>query len=223
MSREFFTYSNLFSTIYDEQEPVGLLGRGTHYSILSCPIPIIEDEKYHLHKHDFAIIWDEDHDKRIIPVLEKIYTLGLMDSILVIGERKAGLTIIVNNQVNAKSEISNSISEIEALVETLIGDFWNVEIYSLKEILSNSNISGMLINDTHSKIKTYIENIFNLWGLGSNDYDITSFKYRLSTVNQETHKKSVEDDTSTKKPSGKKFNFSSSTKKPSKISFGTNK
>jgi predicted nucleic acid-binding protein len=54
------TYSPYFKTLYDQPEPIGRLGRGTHYSVLRC----LGLSGF----HDFAIIWDEDHDKRVIAV-----------------------------------------------------------------------------------------------------------------------------------------------------------
>ena len=76
------TYSPFFQTLYDEQAPVGHLGRGTHYSVLRAAVfhdelgEILPENRYkgpHAKFHDFAVIWDEDHDKRVIEVIEQIY------------------------------------------------------------------------------------------------------------------------------------------------------
>lgn len=76
-------YSALLACLYDEPEPVGHLGRGTHYSIFRTaewrdvvldPLPVPQI-------HDFAIIWDEDHDTRVIEAVEAIYMTGLLSPI----------------------------------------------------------------------------------------------------------------------------------------------
>jgi hypothetical protein len=75
-------YSEFFQTLYDEQGPTIGLGRGTHYSVLRAvvfhdetgePLP---DARF----TDFAIIWDEDHDTRVIDPIEDIYCRGLLPS-----------------------------------------------------------------------------------------------------------------------------------------------
>ena len=62
-------YSPFFSTLHDEDGPVGHLGGGTHYSVLRAvlwePEPAF---------HDFAVVWDEDHDLRVVWVLEQMLT-----------------------------------------------------------------------------------------------------------------------------------------------------
>src|SRR5688572_1906398 len=76
-------YSKLFACLYDEPAPVGNLGRGTHYSVMRSvewldvvrrPLPLPEI-------HDFAVIWDEDHDSRVIEAVERIYMAGLLSPI----------------------------------------------------------------------------------------------------------------------------------------------
>ena len=89
-------YSSLFTTIYDQPEPVGRIGRGTHYSILRSVewLDVMRQPLKVPQIHDFAIIWDEDHDVRLIDVLERLYLTGLLAPIQFIGERKAMLTVI---------------------------------------------------------------------------------------------------------------------------------
>src|SRR5262245_36988079 len=81
------TYSDFFKTLHDERSPTGYLGRGTHCSILRAvvfhdehetPLPSGEFT-------DFAVIWDEDHDVRVIESIEKIYRLGLLPCFLMLG------------------------------------------------------------------------------------------------------------------------------------------
>ena len=68
-------YSAFFETLHDERTPTGKLGRGTHYSVLRAVVfsdsmgkPLTAAQFA-----DFAIIWDEDHDERVIEPIEKFY------------------------------------------------------------------------------------------------------------------------------------------------------
>ena len=58
-------YSPFFHTVYDQSEPVGVLGQGTHYSVLRF-VEVVADNPSHTMFCDFAVIWDEDHDTRIV-------------------------------------------------------------------------------------------------------------------------------------------------------------
>jgi hypothetical protein len=89
-------YSTFFKTLHDETSPTGHLGRGTHYSVLRAmvfhdsmgrPLP-------DAHVADFAVIWDEDHDARVIEPIEEIFCRGLLSSFVMFGERKGVFTAI---------------------------------------------------------------------------------------------------------------------------------
>jgi hypothetical protein len=73
----------------DETQPVGHLGRGTHYSVLR--VPIWHDEGLNplpqVALLDFAIICDEDHDERVMGAIEALYFRGLLAPVRFIGER----------------------------------------------------------------------------------------------------------------------------------------
>ena len=66
--------------LYEENEPVGMLGCGTHYSVYRAVVwhdesgRPLRDSKL----HDFAIIWDEDHDERVLEVVERVYFNGML-------------------------------------------------------------------------------------------------------------------------------------------------
>src|SRR3984893_6026972 len=96
------TYSDFFKTLHDETSPTGYLGRGTHYSVLRAVVfhdpmgkPLPEGQFA-----DFAVIWDEDHDTRVIEPIEEIYRRGLLSSFLMFGEHKGLFTAILSNEVD---------------------------------------------------------------------------------------------------------------------------
>jgi len=94
------TYSDFFKTLHDETGPTGYLGRGTHYSVLRAVVfhdhmgkPLAEGQFA-----DFAVIWDEDHDARVMEPIEQIYGRGLLSSFLMFGERQGSFTVILSNK-----------------------------------------------------------------------------------------------------------------------------
>lgn len=160
-------YSPLFHTLYDEQEPVGKLGRGAHYSILGAvqwvdkrkkllPIPGIQR---------FAVIWDEDHDERVIDVAERAYMRGIFAPILYISERKAFLTAVVDKEFYEiiQGDWASYNMAWEEICTNVRGDQFNFEL-----LVVESSVGIIMDND--EKVSTYLKNIDNLWNLGFNPY-----------------------------------------------------
>jgi hypothetical protein len=168
------TYSTLFSCLYDEAAPIGHLGRGTHYSIFRSVewldvvrLPLLKPEI-----HDFAVIWDEDHDRRIIRVVEQIYLAGLLSPIQFIGERKGCLTIIVAAKFfwGSEEECERYVKEIAQLIhQTLPDDPWTTEVGSFDRqpgSPTQTELKSLIATDEHRAI-TYVRNIDSLWSLGT--------------------------------------------------------
>lgn len=174
-------YSNLFHTVYDEKQPVGNLGRGTHYSILSAPqwLNIYQELLPKVWIQKFGIIWDEDHDNRVIEVIEKAYSEMIFYPVLFIGERKAMLTIIVN--VTFFEFLQNNQKFMKSFIDKWVhicsnvggGDVWSFNISagfeksfeSVDEFYRFSHGSP-IIHDISEKVSTYLRNINNIWSLG---------------------------------------------------------
>ena len=165
------TYSPFFQTLYDEQEPVGTLGRGTHYSILRAIVfhdedgKIIPCDRYRNAKsnyHDFAIIWDEDHDTRVINVIEKIYQEGLLPCFSIFGERKAGFSaLFCSERDDIPLHIKVSVQQrCEETISNIYNDVWHVQLGTLMR-------SQGIINANDEDIVLYLKNINMLWKLGS--------------------------------------------------------
>jgi hypothetical protein len=143
-------YSHFFKTLHDETSPTGYLGRGTHYSVLRAVVfhdpmgsPLPEG-----HFTDFAVIWDGDHDTRVMEPIEEIYRRGMLSSFLMFGESKGSFTAILSE-------------EVELSVETISFDpvfLTNVREFDLSErsanCLKNDNIVyvGDLVQKTDGEI-----------------------------------------------------------------------
>lgn len=162
-------YSKLFNTLYDETGPVGLLGRGTHYSVLSAA-QWADNRRKMLHIPEIqrvAIIWDEDHDTRIIQVIEAAYMRGIFAPVLYIGERKAFLTVVVNDEFYdiIQNDWASYCMAWQDISGETHGDFWNLQLVKVSEA------ANVMIADDNVKVATYLKNIDNLWGLGCRVYD----------------------------------------------------
>lgn len=171
-------YSKLFSCLYDEAGPVGSLGRGTHYSVFRA-VEWLDVTRRPLtlpQIHDFAVIWDEDHDERVIDAIERIYMAGLLSPIQFIGERKGSLTAIVAARFYFSGSEADSKayrSAIEAITRDL-PDSWPAEIGCFDRAPGNphQNFYEGIINDTDYRVALYLANIDSLWRLGTRDYGL---------------------------------------------------
>jgi len=169
-------YSNVLHCLYDEPKETGSIGRGSHYSVFRAPewFDVTGQPVKQALQHDFAVIWDEDHDTRIIPVIEKLYFEGLLFTVQLIGERKGGITVIVA----AKFWWANSVEQrdtFKAKFENIAGDvpedYWATDF----GMFDKNMVDGMphqtdlagIIQDNSQKVDTYIRNINNLWTIGS--------------------------------------------------------
>ena len=160
-------YSPLFHTLYDEQDPVGKLGRGTHYSILGV-VQWVDKQKKVLARpgiQRFAVIWDEDHDERVIDVAERAYMRGIFAPVLYISERKAFLTVVVDKEFYEiiQGDLVSYNMAWEEICTDVRGDRFNFQLHVM-----GSNVD--IIMDSDEKVSTYLKNIDNLWNLGLNLY-----------------------------------------------------
>jgi hypothetical protein len=160
-------YSEFFQTLHDEQSPTGTLGRGTHYSILRAVVFQDADGKTLSEGQfcDFAVIWDEDHDIRILEVIENIYFAGLLSRFLIFGEEKGVLTAIFAGGRKDETQhnwLSKRLNDITADVDN---DSWPA---LPMELGSRDN---KIISAKPEKIKLYLDNLIMLWELGLKSAD----------------------------------------------------
>ena len=152
-------YSPYFHVLYDQPEPIGNIGRGTHYSVLRvpcwhgldlCPLPRGKVQ-------DFAVIWDEDHDCRVMEVIERIYFAGLLSPIVFVGERKGALSIIASPGPVGLAALAK---KFEPFMDLHSGDSWALDITTWDD-------PGSIIGDYDKRTETYLSGIVALWNLGS--------------------------------------------------------
>lgn len=161
------TYSPFFQTLYDEQEPVGHLGRGTHYSVLRAivfhdnlgkPLPETHYKGPDAKFHDFAVIWDEDHDIRVIEAIQKMYAAGVLPFFSIIGERKAMLTALAASESDMLRSYASL--QVEQICSNIYNDYWTTEVGVF------TRPSGIISANPQDEV-LYLANINMLWQLGS--------------------------------------------------------
>ena len=183
-------YSSLFACLHDEPAPVGYLGRGTHYSVFRSVewLDVVRAPLRLPQIHDFAVIWDEDHDTRVIEVLEGIYMAGLLSPIQFIGERKGTLTVIVAakfyyaDREASLDEYIRRLNDISA--NTSNRDSWPAEVGMFDRSPGSphqTEVRGLISADEH-RVIIYLRNIDSLWSLGTKDYVSKSLMADLCTT-----------------------------------------
>ena len=158
------SYSPFFQTLHDELRPVGTLGRGTHYSVLR--VPIWQDEWGNPLSHgallDFSVIWDEDHDERVIEAISELYFRGLLAPVRFIGERKGSLTLLLDAKTldrwdgAALKSYGYAVGEVSQGLE----DAWTATVDA---VLGHDH---SIIHAPHESVSVYLQNIQMLWQLG---------------------------------------------------------
>jgi hypothetical protein len=158
------SYSTFFQTLHDEKCPVGKLGKGTHYSILRVPIwqdtllsPLTQALMI-----DFAVIWDVDHDTRVIEVIEAIYLQGLMAPIRFIGERKGCLSVLVSDDFGfaLSAEQRKDYREQIDNIGRSLRDPWTTAVHAV------SSAGHSIIDAPMDHVELYLDFIHLLWNLG---------------------------------------------------------
>ncbi len=156
------SYSPFLQTLHDEQSPTGHLGNGTHASILRAVVfhdptlvPLSSGATA-----DFAIIWDQDHDTRVIQAVESIYRAGFLGSILMIGERQGTLNAVVSERVQDPALLTLLEDKLGAIAQKMEGDPWSSSVRKL------DSLEHEIIKDQNEKVSLYLANLNMLWQLG---------------------------------------------------------
>ena len=166
-------YSEFLYCMHDECTAYGSIGRGCHYSIFSVPewMDVKGARTDVARMHRFAVIWDEDHDTRVIEAIEQIYRAGLLFPVTFVGERKGTLNLIFSSEFVSNlpaSDIEQCKANIAHITENL-PDYWPCYfgVFESSSSPAKSSIDDFtgLINDTTPRVGSYLQNIANLWSL----------------------------------------------------------
>jgi hypothetical protein len=158
-------YSPFFQTLHDERAPAGHLGNGTHASILRAIVfhdpygrPLSDGIEV-----DFAVIWDADHDTRIIKAVDAIYRAGWLSAIVMIGERKGTLHAIASENVQ-NNHVFRHLEYLERrlhdVAQSMEGDPWSSSLRTF------ADPGRTIIDDDEERVRLYLSNLKMLWRLG---------------------------------------------------------
>lgn len=167
-------YSTYFSCLYNEPYARTDFGKGVHCSVMRavewldvCRIPLKLPEV-----HDFAVIWDQDHDERVIRVIERIYMAGLLSPVQFVGEHNATFTVIVAAEFRLhvnETGFKNYIAEIQEICSSVDDEYWAVRAGMFDRSPSwppnKTKIDGIIPTDEYRAV-TYLRNLDNVWQLG---------------------------------------------------------
>jgi len=150
------------------------MGSGAHYSIFRAIERLDVEMKPSRFPqiHDFAVIWDEDHDQRIIKVVESLYMHDLLAPVQFIGERKGTLTIILAARAISymgMTEAQYAERASKAAQASGIEDYWApiIGIYDrIPESLGQRD-PKYLIPEHIDVVMSYLDTIDHMWCLGS--------------------------------------------------------
>ena len=172
-------YSPFIQTLHDETQPVGHLGRGTHYSVLQ--VPIWQDQWLNPLPRgallDFAVIWDEDHDERVIQAIEDLYFCGLLAPVRFVGERKGSLSVLIDEKTVQAWDHAALKSYREAVNEVgqSLEDPWPTTVAAV------SSSKHSIIHASNEDVTLYLRNIHMLWFLGPKT-NTTLMKYGMKNL-----------------------------------------
>lgn len=114
---------------------------------------------------DFALLWDEDHNERIWPIVERIWTAGLLAPIRYMGERKASVVVILDEKMDfGDGGIDAHTQPLERCIEADEGDSWHV----MTEVGLRPDTA--MINSKPELVLDYLKSIAAPWRLGSRPF-----------------------------------------------------
>lgn len=169
------SYSSFFSCLHDQPEPIN--GRyGAHSIFRAVDSRDVEQKPTTLPRvHDFAVIWDDDHDTRIIPVIEEMLMAGLLPGVQFIGEHKAFLTVVLAARTYWAIDVDLYKARIESLASCAANDFWNVEIGMYDRCRSGFERGHQcdfkdLLGYGELEDRAFLFNLDSMWHLGTKEW-----------------------------------------------------
>jgi hypothetical protein len=167
-------YSTLMQCLHDQAHPV--VPHYGHYSVFrAIDARDVTQKPTSLPRvHDFAVIWDDDHDSRIIPVIEEMLMAGLLPGVQFVGEHKGTLTVILAARTYWEIDLDAFKTKVASLTQAA-GDFWDVRVgmfdhspHSLRtgHQCDFQEIIGLSNEATHA----YLLAIDGMWNLGTKEW-----------------------------------------------------
>jgi hypothetical protein len=157
-------YSHFFCTLYDEQSyTAGLnLPRGLHHSILRAVVCLDSTLRYLF--HDFAVLWDEDHDERVIWVAEQLFMQRLLQHVIVLAEAKGHVSVVPRVSLSTKIE-THVMESLEQITKAVPNDSFTSELLTVIPRRHEKTSRSPLIED--NRTVSYLQGVVGTWTLGT--------------------------------------------------------
>jgi len=168
-------YSTFFHCLYDQpQAPNG--GHWGAYSVFRAidSRDVCQHPTQTPRVHDFAVIWDEDHDTRIIPVIEEMLMAGMLPGVQFIGERKGMVTVILAAPTHEIDTVAYG-ERISNFADLIHGDWWGCEVGMFDNQVTSLRTQhqcdfGSLVYADSTTAHAFLLTIDQMWQLGTKEY-----------------------------------------------------
>lgn len=95
---------------------------------------------------------------------------NLLAPVLFIGERKASLTVIIDDAFPMAGMPSYEEAWSTIMDKALLHDSWGLDIVRNGDLDKDAGYGYQIIHDKRERVLTYLNNLQNLWCLGLNSY-----------------------------------------------------
>jgi hypothetical protein len=118
-------YSTILACLFDQAGPAIVNGGNPSYSIfrVTQARDQIGQRVDRMTVHDLAIIWDDDHDERVVYALERLHLAGLLWPVVFASENRGTLTMFIQGGLSLPS---NFEEEVREACSAAVKDNWHV-------------------------------------------------------------------------------------------------
>jgi len=141
-----------FQKLYDET-PTHHVYEDGHYSVYRAVIYV---GRSYCH-HTFAVLWDADHDERILELIAEVMRRGFLHNYVLFGEHKGHVTAFMKPETVDWPDPPNTL--LESIAQDMPDDAWSATEYCLSQSLG-------LTWARDRGIDAYLRNIEERWPLG---------------------------------------------------------
>lgn len=132
--------------------------------------------------HDFAVLWDEDHDTRIIAVIEEMLMAGMLPGVQFIGERKGYITVLLAPPTH-EIDTQAYAERISNFTDLINGDYWSCEVGMFDNrpenlITQHQCELGSILRTDAVTTHAFLLTIDQMWQLGTKEYVPVDAKQR---------------------------------------------
>lgn len=160
------SYSTLFACIYDQTGSAAAVGGNPPYSVLRSTQARDRDGRgcRRMTLHDFVVVWDDDHDERVIHVLERLHMAGILWPLVFASENRGNLTLLYQGNLDLPPGYED---EVRSICNGDLGDSWNVRLVPFnRPSVFDFNTDVNAVPGAGENAISYLCSIDRQWKLG---------------------------------------------------------